>query len=246
MDQLVFCADTVESEVVRRALPDVRVVTVTSRRSLAEMLIGEDRLVGTIVEPHGTDGWKPFLHSVKRSFPLLPILLLVPGGDESGYDCVDRDLAAPQLVEAIRAFFAAPHPTERRRYHRYDWPLRATLECDPIVHRIREISAGGAFLEPLSAVPEPGTRCEIRIEFQNFTMTTTCAILDPRHVSSNAVPGFGVRFDELSAEAASFIDRVVNDALARILLEPDAVPQVPSIDEEEDVLSIGDEFSLSL
>jgi hypothetical protein len=213
-----------------------------------ESLIDEPQLIGAITDiEEYTDEWEHFLRSARRSFPFLPLLVMIPGGGcLDDLVCHDRDADQQTTREYIASFFSRPRQPERRRHHRFGWPLQAELCGEPTTHRIREISAGGAFLEPHASIPEPGTRCDIRIEFQNFAISTTCEILDPRHTSSRVHAGFGVRFPELSEEARQFVDRIVTDALASILLDPNAAPEVPSIDEEQDVLSVGDEFSLTL
>ena len=45
--------------------------------------------------------------------------------------------------------------------------------------------------------------------------------------------------------ARAFVDRVVTDALIQALTNPESPPAIPSIETEEDVLAIGDEFSLA-
>lgn len=248
MDQLVFYSGSTDPSDVQRALPEVTVTTVYDRHRLVEALVGDPRLIGAVAEIDAmTDEWDHFLGSARRSFPLLPLLVLTPvNACHDEVACVDTNAAAEVVDERIAEFFAVPRQRERREYHRFDWPLRAALVGGEEVHRIRELSAGGAFLEPATTVPPPGSTCEICICFQNFTMTTRCEILDPRHVSSSAEPGFGVRFTSLSSEASAFIDRIVGDALASMLLDPSARPEVPSIDEEQDILAVGDEFSLTL
>jgi hypothetical protein len=248
MDQLVFYSGSTDPSGVQSALPEVTVTTVYDRYRLVEALIADPHLIGAVLEIDAFDEeWSRFMTSARRSFPLLPLLVLCP--TDASHDaaiCVDTRIGEGAVATAIVEFFAAPRPLQRRDHHRFDWPLRASLVGGEEIHRIRQLSAGGAFLEPAATVPAPGSACEIRICFQNFTMTTTCEILDPRNVSSREAPGFGVRFPELSPEASTFIDRIVTDALAQTLLDPDAEATVPTIDEEEDILAVGDEFSLTL
>ncbi|MFW5814890.1 MAG: PilZ domain-containing protein [Spirochaetota bacterium] len=248
MDQLVFYSGSTDPSDVPAALPEVAVTTVHDRHRLVEALVGDPHLIGAVVEIEAmNDEWDHFISSAKRSFPLLPLLVLTPvNACHDEVACVDTNAEAGVVSERIAEFFAVPRQRERRDHHRFDWPLRASLAGRDEVHRIRELGAGGAFLEPATSIPPPGSTCEISICFQNFTMTATCEILDPRHVSSRSAPGFGVRFTSLSPRASAFIDRIVADALASMLLDPSARPEVPSIDEEEDVLAVGDEFSLTL
>ena len=248
MDHLVFYSSSADPDAVQRALPSVEVLPVFTRRSLVEALVGKPELIGAIVDlDDADDDWIDFLRSATKSFPVLPILVIAPGDRcRHEFPCAEKSSDGELPTTRITEFVSVPRPRDRREHHRFDWPLRGRLEGGVTIHRIREISAGGAFLEPVSDVPPPGTQCGIEIAFQNFTMETRCEILDPRHVSSKARYGFGVRFVSLSEQGAAFIDGVVADAVARVLLDPSAEPEIPSIDDEEDILAVGDEFSLSL
>lgn len=248
MDQLVFYSGSADPTDVQRAVDGVTVTTVYDRHRLVEALVDDPHLIGAIVEIEAmTDEWDHFITSARRSFPVLPLLVLTRvNACHDEVACVDTNADEDVVRGRIGEFFAVPRQRQRRDHHRFDWPLRASLVGGDEIHRIRELSAGGAFLEPATSIPAPGSTCEIRICFQNFTMTTECEILDQRHVSSRSAPGFGVRFTSLSPQASAFIDRIVCDALASMLLDPSARPEVPSIDEEEDVLAVGDEFSLTL
>ncbi|MFW5688567.1 MAG: PilZ domain-containing protein [Spirochaetota bacterium] len=248
MDQIVFYASTLDPEVVRSAIPETAITPVYSRVALVESLVGRPGLVGAAVEIDAIDEeWARFLESTRESFPLLPLIVFVPGGGcLDGIRCEERPDEAAEIGRRIVGFIEEPRQSDRRRYHRFDWPLTARIDGSETVHRVREISAGGAFLEPHAPVPRTGAPCTITIGFQNFSLTTACELLDPRHVTSTARNGFGIRFTSLSERGRAFVDRVVADALMQVLLDPEADPGVPSIDDEEDVLTVGDEFSLSL
>lgn len=248
MDELVLYADTIEPDAVEAALPGVQVRAVYHQRSLVEALTDEPRLIGAVVEVAELTGeWTTFLESARELFPMLPILVLAPGGGcLDGLLCFNVDRGGEEVARQIADYFAVPRSRDRRSHHRFDWPLTAKLDGEEAVRRVCMISAGGARLERVENTPLPGTRHTICVRFGNFTMTTSCEILDPRHVSSGAGPGFGVRFDSLSESAEHFIDRVVGDALVSVLLDPNAVPEVPSIDDDDEMLEVGDEFSISL
>jgi hypothetical protein len=226
----------------------MEVTAVYSRRRLAEAIIDETDVVGVVLDlEEDSREWSGFISSLLRSFPVLPIMAITTNPQEGCPDmvtCVARDATAPELESAF-AKLVAGAPQERRQHHRYQWPLRATIAGDSTVHRISEISASGAFLEPSGPSVQPGDEREIDISFQNFRMRVRCTILDPRRLSSRNTHGFGVRFQNLSEEAAAFVNRVVNDALITILVDPDAEPDIPTMDEDEDLLSIGDEFALT-
>lgn len=248
MDRVVLHAEGADPALIRRAAPGLEFIEVHSQRRLVEALVGEHELTGAVIGiGEISERWEHLLDSISRSFPLLPVLIVQPPGklncpDE--YGCVEVDADESELALALQAAFGGVQK-ERREHHRFEWPLQARIvNGDGTLHRIAEISAGGAFLEPVGSGVKSGDETELEILFQNFAMKTRCRILDPRHVSSHRSAGFGVRFPELSAEASRFIDRIVDDALVQLLLDPSMSPSVPSLDEDEDILEIGDEFTL--
>ncbi len=248
MDRLVHYCEGVEPSIIQVAASDVEVVAVYSRHRLAQALIDEPSLLGAILDlDEMTTDWLAFVESVLMSFPLLPVLLITPELPASCPDtvmCLLREAPESELRSAIGKLTGSHLPRERREHHRYQWPLRATIGTDDTVHRISEISAGGAFLEPVGTAVRGGEEHEITIYFQNFRMRTRCSVLDARHVSSKNTNGFGIRFTNLSPEGTDFIDSIVHDALIATLTDPTAEPEIPMLNEEEDLLSIGEEFAL--
>ena len=250
MDHLVFYSEGLDPEIVRSALTGVEVLTVYSRSLLIESLVDAPSLVGAVINvAEMTPHWAGFLASASRSFPLLPILVIRPAGTNDcpdGLVCLDDDASAETIQGALDDLVGGAPQRDRREHHRYEWPLRATLTGgDGTVHRVSEISAGGAYLESAGSSVGSGQVFDLQIHFQNFKMQVRCAILDPRHSSSRRSAGFGVRFVDLSDEAVEFVNRIVQDTLIKVLIDPSASPAVPSLDEDEDLLSIGDEFSLT-
>ncbi len=250
MDRLVFYSEGLKREVVRNALTGVDVLAVYSQRSLIESLVDDPSLIGAVINVvELTPQWTTFLESISRSFPLLPVLIVQPAGTEDcpdGFVCMDDDASDEAIRGTLDNLVGSTLQRDRRKHHRYGWPLRATLPSgDGTVHRVSVISAGGAYLEPAGSLLDSGQMCDLDIYFQNFKMRARCAIMDPRHSSSRRAAGFGVRFVDLSDDAVEFINRIVQDALIKILIDPSASPAVPSLDEEEDLLSIGNEFSLT-
>ena len=250
MDKIVFYSEGLEQEFVQQILPGITLHTVYSRRRLVESLVDEPYLVGAIIDIRVmTPEWGTFLVSVAENFAVLPVMVALQEELTSCPDdfvCVNRNGSDTVVGDALRKQFGNVENRNRRRYHRFSWPLTArVVGGDGTIHRVTEIGAGGAYLEPVGAAPGPGESCDLEIEFQNFRMTTRCTILDPRRVASHHDPGFGVRFDSLSDAARAFVDRVVTDALIQALTNPESPPAIPSIETEEDVLAIGDEFSLA-
>ena len=250
MDRLVLYSEGLEPEIIGHGLSGVAVLAVYSQHSLIESLVDDPSLVGAVIQVmEMTTQWANFLTSISQSFPLLPVLIVhPPDADEcpDGFMCMVDDASDETIRKTLDELVGGALQRDRRKHHRYEWPLGATLTGgDGTVHRISEISAGGAYLEPIGSVVGSGQTCDLEIHFQNFKMRAGCVILDPRHSSSRRSAGFGVRFVSLSEEAIEFVDRIVQDALVKILMDPSANPAIPSLEEEEDLLSIGDEFSLT-
>jgi hypothetical protein len=255
MDQFVLYVGTDVKDPNIGEAADAAVQTVFYKKDFVEALVDQPHLVGAAVLLNGIDdAWSALIGSVTRSFPLLPLLIAATShgeahlSDASSVTAVTIDTNDRSAVERIlEHFLAEPGQRDRREYHRFDFPLQARLQSsDEPLHDIRQISAGGAFLVPGGTTPPTGTDCEIEILFQNFAINTVCRILDPRDSSSNLGPGFGIRFTSLSPAAASFIDRTVQDALVAVLTDPGYEPEVPTLDEDADLLSIGDEFTLEI
>ena len=196
------------------------------------------------------------LRSVRRHFPVLPLLFVtdaeLPPEIDGEYGALSGGLAENDLVSALRSRLNDLARRDRRRYHRYDWPLTGAIVAGPEgggpetrgTYNIRSISAGGAFLEQRDAMPDPGTSVKLRVYFQGSYFETTCNVLDRRMASSHLPPGQGVQFTSLSEKGREIVDAVVRDALMTILLDPTSEPEVPSLDEEEMEMSLAPEFTI--
>ena len=82
-------------------------------------------------------------------------------------------------------------------------------------------------------MPETGKKAILRIIFRNFKMYTICEILDPRKAYSNLPDGFGVEFIKFSEPSKKIIDNIIDDALVKVITEPDSEPEIPSIGNDE-------------
>jgi hypothetical protein len=248
MDRLAWYNEDSASPAMEQAAQGLQVVVVSSLRELAEAIIEQPSLMGVVVETARLDDeWQSFLTSVRQSFAVLPILLVVPDKPAScppGVRCVTPASASDEIARALRDLADEEGARERRHHHRYQWPLAATIVGgDGTRHRISEVSAGGAFLEPVAPTVQSGETYELDIYFQNFKMRVTGYVRTARAAGSDGDDGFGLEFVDLSADAVAFLDRVVHDALVQTLLEPESEPDIPVISMEEDLLTIGDEFS---
>jgi len=251
MIPIVLLSEQVTPEVVEGAIPGATVYPVSNRRALIDRLLDRTNPCGAIVQVDTLDEERrSFLQSAGRHFPMLPILVVAAGdGCEncpSTLSCIrldaDAETVQRRIAESMRGFGGG----ERRQSNRFEWPIRARLvDGDGTIHQVSEISAGGAFLEPHGPIGDRDTVRTIELYFQNFSITTTCTILDSRFVSSRKANGFRIRFESLSERAREFIDRVVNDAIVKLLLDPTSKPAMPTIEEDDLVLEASSEFALS-
>lgn len=241
----------VTEETVRRAVPDADVRSVANKRSLIEALLDRSVPAGAIVQVERFDEERrAFFESVVRHFPMLPIVVVVRGATvgacPDSVECVDAEDGVEALERDLAEIFSRRRETDRRRNNRFEWPIRAYFaDGDGTVHEVSEISAGGAFLEPHGPIGARDGDRTIELFFQNFSITTTCRVLDTRFVSSRKANGFRIKFVSLSDRAREFIDRVINDAIVQLLLDPSTTPQMPTIEEDDLVLEMSTEFALS-
>lgn len=249
MIPIVLLSTRVTPEIVRRAIPDATVYPVSSRRALIDRLLDRTNPCGAIIQIEVFDeDRRAFLQSTARHFPILPVLVVAgDDGCEScprTLSCVDAGADEERLHQSIADAMA--RSGERRRDNRFEWPIRARfVDGDGTIHQVSEISAGGAFLEPHGPIGDRDALRTIELFFQNFTITTTCTILDSRFVSSRKANGFRIRFESISEGAREFINRVVDDAIVKLLLDPTTKPAIPTIDEDDLVLQAIPEFARS-
>ncbi|NOY07723.1 MAG: PilZ domain-containing protein [Spirochaetes bacterium] len=239
MDTILVFSDTARLGNLLGDIP-LTVIKTSSRAELARMIVETDDLRILIIDIKEKTGLhKPFFYSLAKSFPLLKVILITENIiDDCPSNCIQlhRGKIKDKLKPVIESTAPVNSGNERRKFNRFDWPLKGHLLQKGRQRRtcnVRSMSAGGAFLESIESPPQTGSRFLIRIDFQDFRVLTNCEIMDSRHASSNLPAGFGVRFTDLTQASAQVIDRIVEDALIHALLSPESKPEIPSIGEEE-------------
>jgi hypothetical protein len=238
MRKIVVYSESMQPKLLEDAVSDLELKMVSGRRELVAAIVGERDLHAVIIQKDSLDDpYRKFLGSLKANFPFLYVGIVAPAdmsGNLEGHHLIDLETA--DTTAEIRRFLEGKTFGNRREHHRFDWPLKGYVSYDKESwqeYRLRSISSGGAFLECGASLPVPGTRAYLRIVFQNFSLSTSCEVLDARQASSNLPLGFGVRFLDLSEAAVQKIDQIVDDALMHVLLDPGFQPAVPSLGEEE-------------
>ncbi len=253
METIVVYAHAISKALVQAAAPNREVVMADTTRGLVESIVYEKDVVSVVVELDGADREEAkFLRSFVRLFPTIVVTVVADPGDLP-FKLPPQTVLVPivqseeEIVSGLSsAIIPRVHPN-RRKFNRFDWPLQAVLGPDPLGdprHRIRALSAGGAFLEHSGANPTPGSHETITIRFGNFALTVQCEILDARQASSVLPQGFGIRFLDLSAATERIIERIVNDALVEVLLGEEEEPEIPSLDEKALSFSVQGEITL--
>lgn len=218
-----------------------RFLPVSSRVELCHNLVEIDDICGLLIEferPGAiSEEEHRFLASLEKHFPILPIAVISSDPPQSeGLEWISADVDNASLLEQACNFAAHPASANRRAHHRFDWILNGFVtgnDGEEIQCRIRSISAGGAFLETSEILFPPGKEIQLRISFQNFQLHVDCEVLDPRRASSNLPAGIGLSFIRLRPQTTELLDRIVNDTIVQILLNPDEEAEVPSLMEEE-------------
>ena len=239
MDTILVFSDTFQLEDSLKNIP-ITILKTSSKAELARMIVETDDLKILIIDIKEKTGLhKPFFYSLAKSFPFLKVILITENTIDdcpSNFSQLHRDKIKDKLKPVIEDTELTGSENERRKFNRFDWPLKGYLlqkdkHWEPC--NVRSMSAGGAFLESIGSPPGTGSRFLIRIDFQDFRVLTNCEIMDSRHASSNLPAGFGVRFTDLTQASAQIIDRIVEDALINALLSPESKPEIPSIGDEE-------------
>lgn len=254
METVILYAKAISPEVVKAAAPEREVVVAETTRRMVESVVYRKDIVSVVVELDGAiDEDVRLLGSFIRLFPTIVVAVVADAGAlpfplPKGAVLVPIEQSEERLTTSLREAILPRVQPDRRQFNRFDWPLQAILGPDPSgdpIHRVRAMSAGGAFLERSGKNPDPGTFETITIRFGNFSLSTQCEVLHPRQASSSLPDGFGIRFVDLSAKAEEILEKIVNDALVQLLLGEDEEPEIPSLDEDVFTFSLDGEISLN-
>lgn len=242
MDRVVVYTETLEVETLAPALEDYEILRAASTTELARAIVERSRIVALIIEKTQIDElFRRLLSSIKKSFPILQICVISDssiGQDSSAPAAIDCSVSTDResLTEELKTFFSNIDVTDRRDRPRFDWPLQGHLSTDGNswqTHNLWALSADGAFLESPTDAPDRGSRATLKVSFQNSRMVTECQVLDRRPPSLRLPAGFAVRFIQLNEDSIGLIDRIIQDALVQILLEPESEPQIPTLGQDD-------------
>ena len=215
------------------SIENTEIVNIRTKEKLAKALVSEENIRCLVIDiPEISEDHISFFASVKTNFPLLEGIVLTPDTDRiiRGYRKADRN--NPDYTSQIEEFIKNAQNRNKRAGNRFSWPLTAWFSSDDIDWQELEIfsvSSGGAYLKTETIMPVWGSHANVKIIFANFSLETSCEIVDSESRSSNYPFGFGIRFLSVSEEGKVILNKLINDAVIRILLEPDSEPEIPSL-----------------
>jgi hypothetical protein len=238
MSKIITYTSTFDPAPLVACLPNAEGIAVHSLHDLSVRLVDEQDVRIVIVQDRVAEESPGFLSTLKRSFPHLDVVVVTENPDANlppGILRLDGSLDRA----AQRAIFhgvCGIIQREQRTKARFDWPLKGQVSLDGETWKtlnVRSLSASGAFLEYEGSLAASGTVAELRTEFQDVSLHTSCEILDVRQPTTILPRGFGVRFIGLPRSTVRSIDAIVRNALLTALLQPDAAPLIPALAPED-------------
>jgi hypothetical protein len=232
--KILTCTSAFDTAPLVACLPNAEEISVHSLHDLAVCLVNELDVRVVIVQQHMTEELSGFLLTLKMSFPRLDVVVITENAEEKmppGILRLDGRMDLQELCAIFRGVCGIIE-REQRDKARFDWPLKGQVSLDGDTWEtlsVRSLSASGAFLQYEGSLAESGTIAELRLEFQDSILRTSCKILDARPPTASLPRGFGVRFIGLPHATASSIDTIVRDALLTALLQPGAEPAIPTL-----------------
>ena len=233
MDKILVFSETINLKDSYNA--EIR--NIYSKSELARTLVSEEDIRCVVADlPELTEEYLAFFTSVKLNFPMLEGAVLTAEREKTirGYTIISR--REDDYISAVDEFIKNSQNRNKRGANRFSWPLTAWFSEDDVDWHELEIfsvSSGGAYLKTDEVFPEMGSKAKVKINFANFSLETECLIVDSQSRSSNYPFGFSIKFTSISEDGVIILNRLINDAVIKILMEPESEPAVPSIGGDE-------------
>jgi hypothetical protein len=234
MDLIVCYTRSLTMKALVEGIEGFRVVIVDTTADLAYRLVEEHDVVCAIIHVAELDDfWRRFLISMDSGFPHLETILMLEKGEYTGpMTIIQGDPSAGAVFSSLENRLLSLGRRNKRGNQRFDWPLKGVLQTSDGYERsfnVREISAGGAFLESAGVIPPSGTTGSLSIRFHDFKILTNCEVVAARAATGRLPDGFGVRFTDLTDFTRKVLDSIVSDELLRSLVEPGSPPRPPAL-----------------
>lgn len=241
MKVVVVYTKTFNPEKIMNSTTHIGFIPTASRHEMIEKIVTGKNICGLVIEP-GKDADPSFLESLTECFPRLNCCIITDADFSknknnrfiSVISRFGRDIN--QINTDIGAFLNNLRVCENRKAHRYSWPLRGFFTREgksSNEHYIHALSSHGAFLESAFDIPAPESKGRLAIHFRNVDILLDCEVMDRRAPASNLPGGFGVKFINPPQKIAGGIQKIVNDRLVQVLLDPENEPEAPELWEPE-------------
>ena len=132
----------------------------------------------------------------------------------------------------IEEFINNSQNRNKRVSNRFSWPLTAWFSGNDVEWEeleIFSISSGGAISKVKFSFPGGGSRAKVKINFANFSLESECEVVDSQSRSSYYPFGFSIKFTSISDKGRVVLNKLIDDAVIKILMEPESEPAVPSL-----------------
>ena len=233
MDKVLVFSERIEIE----NLNDAEVKNIYSKEELARTLVSEENIRCLVADiPELTDEYINFCSSVQTNFPLLECAVLTAENIKTVHGFRIINSREDNYTSEIRNFIENSKNRNKRVANRFSWPLKAWFSENDVDWNDLEIfslSSGGAYLKTDSIFPKGGERAKVKINFANFSLESECEIVNSQNRSSNYPFGFSIKFTSITSEGIIILNKLINDAVTKILLEPEYEPEIPSIGGDE-------------
>ena len=212
---------------------DAEIRYIYSRAELARTLVSEENIRCLVADlPELTEEYVNFFTSVKINFPMLEGAVLTSETEKTirGYKIISRK--GDNYISELGNFIENSQNRNKRGANRFSWPLTAWFSEDDVDWHELEIfsvSSGGAYLKTDEIFPELGSKARVKINFANFSLESGCEIVDSQSRSSSYPFGFSIKFTSISEGGILVLNKLINDAVIKILMEPESDPEIPSI-----------------
>ena len=233
MDKVLVFSENIKIENIK----NLEIKYIYSKEDLARKLVSEDRIKCLIAEvPQINEESFLFFNSIKMNFPMLEAALITSESEKTihGYNIINmNDL---NYYNKIEEFINNSQNRNKRVSNRFSWPLTAWFSGNDVEWEeleIFSISSGGAYLKSNSVFPGGGSRAKVKINFANFSLESECEVVDSQSRSSYYPFGFSIKFTSISDKGRVVLNKLIDDAVIKILMEPESEPAVPSLGGED-------------
>jgi hypothetical protein len=131
-DAVLIYSRVMRTETAETATAPHRPIVVSTPSELATEIVAGRNLLATVIQTEElSSDLEQLLRSIRRHFPILPVLFVtdseLPAEIDGQYSHISGSLDPEQLGTILRTRLSELATRDRRRYNRYDWPLKGRI-----------------------------------------------------------------------------------------------------------------------